>query len=180
LLEGELEPAPPPQSHPPPPVATPPSREAVSPPPLRPAAFEAEEAKGRGYVPGRCANCGGRFEFPSASAGKVILCPHCRHPIPLVPLPALSLSPVMSSKELGEPAQAIHRASHLHEHVGDRLRQTAARTGRPLVSVPPPRRTTTSTEVIDTVGMLRHSRSARQLMIAAVVLGPPRGLERYT
>jgi hypothetical protein len=86
----------------------------------------------------------------------------------------------MSSKELAalqESAQAFQRANHLHKQVSDRLRRTEARTERPGMSAPPPRRTAASTEAVNTVGMLRHPRSARQLVIASVVLGPPRGLE---
>jgi hypothetical protein len=182
LLEGDLEPTPPHRPAPPSPLAPAPSpsREVVSPPPLPKADTKIEDTKGLRYLRGRCVNCGGNFEFPSAMAGAAIACPHCRGLTQLVPLSGASLPPTLSGVELAslrESAQAFQRASHLHEQVGARLQETEARTKCPLVAAPPPRRTVASREATDAVTMLQHSRSARSLMIASVVLGPPRAIE---
>jgi len=65
----------------------------------------------------------------------------------------------------------------LHEQVSDRLRPTEARTQHPVVTAPSRRRTPTSPLMTDTVARLRQADSARQMMVAAVILGPPRALE---
>jgi hypothetical protein len=182
LLEGDLAPTPPPPRPPPPaPVTVQAPRPVAAPPPLRSPVPEDQDLKALGFQRGCCAQCGGRFDFPSAKTGETIVCPHCRRPTQLVPLSAPSLPPVMSGKELTslrESAAAYQRASQLHQRVEERLQQTEARTERPLVAAPPPRRSLTSAEATETVALLRQPRGARQMMIASVVLGPPRALDQ--
>lgn len=84
-------------------------------------------------------------------------------------------SPVAS---LSGASKAYERASHLREFATSRLRAAVRQTehARPSSQVRVPREVATP-EVAALLSLLRHPYSARQAILAGVVLGPPKALE---
>ena len=89
------------------------------------------------YYKGNCMRCGGKLEFPAASAGTSIICPHCQ------------------SKTLLIIAQT---SAHL--------------LGTQVVS-----RNVPSQDVVRVVSLLRSPSTAREVVIASVIMGPPKAFE---
>lgn len=85
--------------------------------------------------------------------------------------PAFELAP------LSESNQAYARAAQLSEQVAARIAQAYVRTERPIAAGPVQRGGSVTPEVAALFAQLRHPRTARQAILASVVLGPPRGLE---
>jgi transcription termination factor NusB len=79
---------------------------------------------------------------------------------------------------MAESTAALQRASHLHDGVTRHLEQIDAQTERHLVKAPASRRRSVSPEVAQAVSLTRSPRSARQAVVAALILGPPKALER--
>ena len=160
LLEGET-PVPPPRPVPPPirPQRPPPAPRSVPPPLPRP----------------------------------LVITPLPAPPPPLSAKPAArpppkveAMSPAGESSEapsarlatMAESTAALHRASRLHDGVARHLEQIDAQTEHHLVKTPASRRRSASPDLTQAVSLIRSPRSARQAVVAAMILGPPKALER--
>ena len=102
------------------------------------------------------------------------------------PPKVVAVSPMDESAEapsarlatMAESTAALQRASHLHDGVARHLEQIDAQTEHHLVKAPALRRRSVSPEVAQAVSLTRSARSARQAVVAAMILGPPKALER--
>jgi hypothetical protein len=114
-------------------------------------------------------------------------------PPPLTAKPAarpppkvVAVSPMDESAEapsarlatMAESTAAFQRASHLHDGVTRHLEQIDAQTEHHLVKAPISQRRSMSPDVAQAVSLTRNPRSARQAVVAAIILGPPKALER--
>jgi hypothetical protein len=88
-----------------------------------------------------------------------------------------SEGPATRLATLTESSAALQRASRLHEGVAKHLEQIDVQTERHLVRAPASRRRSTSPDVSAAVSLTRSPRSARQAVVAALILGPPKALE---
>jgi len=79
---------------------------------------------------------------------------------------------------MAESAAALQRANRLHDGVARHLEQVDAQTEHHLVKTPTSRRRSVSPELTQAVSLTRRPRSARQAVVAALILGPPKALER--
>ncbi len=79
---------------------------------------------------------------------------------------------------LTESAAAFERASHLHTGVSRHLEQIDAQTERHLAKTSPGKRRAVPPDVAQAVRLTRSPRSARQAVVASLILGPPKALER--
>ena len=86
-------------------------------------------------------------------------------------------APAVSLAKLEESAGAYQRASQLHEAVGEHLRQVDAMTERHVATMPLTRRHGISPDVANFVSLLRRPNTARQAIVASMILGPPKALE---
>src|SRR6266568_948484 len=154
LLRGE------PPVDKPPPVST--SQPSSVPPPVRPVVIQAPRP-----VP-----------LPSPGTGA----PPVVRSIP-PPLAGTAMADAEKSVEVQLPAfkesvTAYQRASHLQEHVIERLKHVEEMTERHLASVPTAHRATVSTDAVRTIAMLRNRNTVRQTIIAAMILGAPQVLKK--
>jgi len=102
------------------------------------------------------------------------------------PLKVVAVSPMDESAEapsarlatMAESTAAFQRASHLHDGVTRHLEQIDAQTEHHLVKAPISQRRSMSPDVAQAVSLTRNPRSARQAVVAAIILGPPKALER--
>jgi len=116
-------------------------------------------------------------------------------PAPPPPLPAkrasrppkvVAVSPLDESAEvlsprlatMAEATTAFQRASHLHDGVTRHFEQIDEQTEHHLVKPLVSRRRSVPSDVAQAVSLTRSPRSARQAVVAAIVLGPPKALER--
>ena len=171
LLEGEP-PVPPPGARPtpPPPLVTarqaptqaPPTRQAQTPPPSLP---PEEEVK--------------PLPVPTSSPVRF---PETERALDLAPAPAFNLAKFVQTAKAHERAQhldsdAYGRASNLDERTAYRLRYVVDRTQNPLASQVAPRRRGLAIESARTLAQLRNPLSARQAILASVIMAPPKALE---
>ncbi|MBI2924316.1 MAG: hypothetical protein HYY24_01275 [Verrucomicrobia bacterium] len=108
-------------------------------------------------------------------------------PRPFVtPKPSPVLMPAAASEEEGprhsiaelrESTAAYQRASHIDQLAGHHLRHADQRTEQPAPAPPTAHRSAPAAEITQTVALLRHPRTARQAIVASMVIGPPKGLE---
>ena len=75
---------------------------------------------------------------------------------------------------LTSSAQIYHQASQLDENVAERLRQITERVHH---HAPVQQVRAASLEVSQAVALVRHRRSLRSVIMASVILGPPKALE---
>lgn len=75
---------------------------------------------------------------------------------------------------MSESAAAYQQAARLDTTVEEHMRQV---TEQPVSSTRVIRRGAGTPEIAQTVALLRHPRTARQAILAAVILGPPKALE---
>jgi len=116
-------------------------------------------------------------------------------PAPPPPLPAkrasrppkvVAVSPLDESAEvlsprlatMAEATTAFQRASHLHDGVTRHFEQIDEQTEHHLVKPLVSRRRSVPSDVAQAVSLTRSPRSARQAVVAAIILGPPKALER--
>ena len=81
---------------------------------------------------------------------------------------------------LEHSTHAYQRASQLHETVATHLQRVDEQTekhGKPLVATVIPRRAAVTADARAVVALLRHPATARQAMLASLVLAPPKGME---
>jgi hypothetical protein len=78
---------------------------------------------------------------------------------------------------LKESVTAYQRASHLQEQVIERLKHVEEMTERHLASVPTAHRQTVSPDTVRSIALIRNRNTVRSAIIAALIFGPPKGLE---
>ncbi len=171
---------------PPPLAATPPSA-----PPPRPKALDWEEELRR-LLQGEPADAPPPpvIQVPQAPSRPIPTTPPPKPapaPRPFVnpkPSPVLASAaaseeegPRQSIAELRESATAHQRASHIDQLAGQHLRQAVQRPEQHPPTPPTAHRRAPAAEITQTVALLRHPRTARQGIVASMVLGPPKALE---
>lgn len=157
LLEGDTEPAPTLAPAPPPP---PPVPAAPPPPPLQPPRMPAPQAREPHPT---------HLPVPTRSPVRF---PEMPGALDDAPAPAFQLATMEQS------ASAYGRASHLDDKTGVRLRDIDAQTVRH--STPPAfvhDRAVRSREAERVIAQLRNPHTARQVVLASMILGPPRSLD---
>jgi len=78
---------------------------------------------------------------------------------------------------LQQSAQAYGRASQLHEAAAERLRRVEQQTVLHRTAAAAVQHRSRPPEIASAVGLLGNPRSARQAIVASVVLGSPKGFE---
>lgn len=86
-------------------------------------------------------------------------------------------APTADLAHLTESASAYRRASSLEELAQAQIHTATARTEHPVSFAPPSHRNEPVPEVAQVLQALQHPHTARQAMVGAIILGPPRGLE---
>jgi len=172
MLEGEPEAPPPPAAVPAPaptaarplPLVREPAPAAPAPPvltvPSRPVSPRPEPA----------------LAIPSSVEAPVLIPPGSHFPLTTgaldaQPAPTFVLAPLETS------ATAYRRARQLDERTAVRLRHVVERTERPVPARPMARRLGAVPEITQALAQLRHPRTARQTILASVMLGPPKAFE---
>ena len=157
----------------PPPVAPPRPAPPIPRPTMAvPRVFEEEKT-----YKGHCQNCGGHLEFPASMSGDTIACPHCHQYTALEPIQPSRLETIMHQKELTvmrESAAAYQRAEQLDQAVAARLQEISK---HPVQATSVEHLIKRSAEVEQVVALLRRPQTARQAIVASVILGPPKALE---
>jgi len=143
----------------PPPVST--SQPSPVPPPVRPVVIQAPRP-----VPS-----------PSPDTGA----PPVVRSIP-PPLAGTAMAEAEKSVDVQLPAlkeslTAYQRASHLQEHVIERLKHVEEMTERHLASVPTAHRASVSTDAVRSIAFIRDRNTVRQAIVAGLIFGAPKGLE---
>ena len=171
LLAGETEapPAPPPALPPavpstPPPVpareTTPASRPSPAPPVLAPAPFLRRTS----------------LPVPSSVEAPVLIPPGSHLPpeaeeLDAEPAPTFVLAPLQTS------AAAYGRASQLDDETAAHMQDVVRRTEQAMPADQATRHTALPAETALVLAQLRHPRTARQAVLASMILGPPKALE---
>lgn len=78
-----------------------------------------------------------------------------------------------------ESTQAYQRVAHFHENVAAHMHRAGAQVekhGHPVVAAKPARRVTSSADARAVVAQLSQPATARQAVIASLILAPPKGL----
>ena len=78
---------------------------------------------------------------------------------------------------LKESVTTYQRASHLQEHVIERLKHVEEITERHLASVPTAHRASVSTDAVRSIAFIRDRNTVRQAIVAGLIFGAPKGLE---
>ena len=78
---------------------------------------------------------------------------------------------------LKESLTAHQRASHLQEHVIERLKHADEMAERHLASVPRAHRASVSTDAVRSIAFIRDRSTVRQAIVAGLIFGAPKGLE---
>lgn len=166
LLSGESEPPSPPPVRrvepPPPPV--------MAPPPLAPKPMVAAPAPRTAAPP----------TIDEDSDVTPLRLPAGTHFAPTAESLDSENAPEFELATMAESADAYRRASQLQAHTEARLQQILAQTSN---AVPVEPRTTLrgrSPDVAQVVAQFRHPRTARQAILASVILNPPKALEPPT
>lgn len=169
MLEGETPAAPP--------AAPPVIREQRTPPPLprtTPAPLAPPVRTVKTYR-AHCEHCDGHIEFPSDLMGTDIRCPHCYQQTRLNPYGDTAverrahrpeLSPVLPSHTAVAPTHAQHALAARFAETAPRSSQAAKVQRRQI-----------SGEVREVVSLFRNPRTARQAVIASIILNPPKSTE---
>lgn len=129
---------------------------------------------------GHCQNCGGHIEFPSNMTGDTIECPHCYQQTALEPIQESRLEKVMHRTErnvLSESATVYERASHLQESVAAQMAEISRQPVPSITSINVDHFKKRSAEIDQVVALLRRPQTARQVILASVILGPPKAFE---
>ena len=89
-----------------------------------------------------------------------------------IPEPEWEPEPVVkTATSLHEAKEALQRASQLHEVVAERMKQVHTHHAAPVASAD------ISGELREVITMVRQPKTARQAIVASVILGQPKGLE---
>jgi hypothetical protein len=173
--------APPPvirEHRPTPPTPTPVPAPATKPEPASPPGMAVSRDFGQTkHYKAHCEHCGGHIEFPANLMGESVLCPHCYKQTVLHPFGETKLEQIMHRTELAvlqESASAYQRAEQLDQSVAERL---GAIDRQPVQATHVEHLQKRSEEIQATVSMLRTPQSARQAILASVILAPPKALE---
>lgn len=172
-----------PATSPPPipqPATTPLRREPLHvPPPHRPEpamslppVFEQEK-----FYKAHCTHCGGHLEFPASGTGQTIECPLCQKATVLRPFQHTAVETLSHRREIAPLKEAT---SHLHQAslMDERVAQEMSDVGRkPVGSTFVEDFKVRSLENEHVIALLRTPRTARQVVIASLLLSPPKSLE---
>ena len=89
------------------------------------------------------------------------------------PEPEWEPEPVVeTATPLHEAKEAYQQASQLHESVAERMKQVHTHHAAPVATTD-----ATSVELREVIMMVRQPKTARQAIVASVILGSPKGLE---
>lgn len=165
LLEGDLTghetPPPQPVAHAPPPMVAHRATTLTVPTPER-AAESRWGGRERELVPPLVLPTGTHFPAGSEPA----------------PTAAASSGPAFELEHMEASAAAYERGQHVQEAAIVRLHEVVAQTKSARPDRPQPRPAGRTTQARELAMRLHHPATARQAILAAVVLGPPRGLEK--
>ena len=180
LLQGAAPVPPPIPSRPvPPPVAQPKRQPTYVPAPQPkpeptmavPKVFREEK-----LYKGHCINCHGHLEFRAKDMEEIIPCPHCNQLTVLRPFEQTPVETLAHRKEIstfGQGAKTWQQASGIDKRVAtemaDKLSKPAGTT-----QVAAKQR---SAEINNVVTLLKTPKTARQAVIASLILSPPKALE---
>lgn len=109
--------------------------------------------------------------------GDTILCPHCYTQTTLLPFEDTRLEQLKHQTELvvlKESASAYERAEHLDDVVAARL---SAASSKPVPTTKVENFKQRSAEVEQVLNLLRHPQTARQVVLASMILGPAKANE---
>lgn len=113
-------------------------------------------------------------------------------PVMAAPPVARSARPPLAEAKMAEAERAVeiqlpalkesptvyHRASYLHQGVAEHLKRVEEMTEHNVGIIPIVRRQSYSAETARTIALIRNPRTARHAVIASMIFGPPRALER--
>jgi hypothetical protein len=124
-----------------------------------------------------CDSCGTHIEFASAMMGESIICPHCYQQTTLQPFMQTRVEEITHKPHLAsfqDSAGAHQRASHIDEDVATRFQDlTTKHVPATTISA----RRLRSAETLQVISLLRTPQTARQVILASVILSPPKALE---
>jgi hypothetical protein len=180
LLAGESGPAKyPPRPAPPAPLPRKPAY--IPPPPIRqpkseptmalPQVFREEK-----FYKGHCTECGGSLEFRPRDMEETISCPHCHQMTVLRPFEQTRVETLSRRKEVGDFGQGAktwQRASGIDQRTTTEM---ADKLSRPVATTEL-RSQKRSAETESVVTLLRSPQTARQVVIAGLILSPPKAME---
>lgn len=182
LLEEET-PAKPQRPPPPPPIVrefTPPPLPSAPPPvpQSRPSMAATKDFGQPKMYKGHCNHCGVHIEFPSNMLEETIYCPACHQRTVLRPFSHTTVETLSHQPQLSqfkESAAIFERSELLDDRVAERLANVMH---QPVEMTSAERRVSTrSPEVTQVVSLFGNPRTARQAVIASIILNPPKALE---
>jgi hypothetical protein len=182
MLEGTTAPQPPPIRTPPPMVVLerkPPPPVPHQPAPVRPepSAMSVPKVFEQKYYKAHCNYCDEHIEFPSSAMEEVISCPHCLRPTVLRPFQETRVETLAHQTDLSSFAAATKKydaaanlservAAHMHGVGHQAVGMTSIESTKKLWP-----------EVAETKALFKNARTARQAIIASLILGPPKAFE---
>ncbi len=123
-----------------------------------------------------------RFEIPPRPAEpeiQPIQLPPGTHFAPTAEALDQEEAPTFQLAGLEESANAYLRASQLQEHAAARMQQAVALTAHPAAAAAKRMTRERSAEVSRVLAQLRRPTTARETVLATMILGTPRSLERF-
>ena len=130
------------------------------------------------HYKGHCVNCGSHLEFPAQGMGQVIACPVCHRPTVLRPFQQNAVETISHTSAgiapLHEAAAYLEEGSQMDERVAADLASVRQRAVQSTHVQDFRRR---SAEIENLVALLRTPNTARQVVLASIVLSPPKALE---
>jgi len=128
------------------------------------------------FYKGHCTNCHGHLEFRPRDMEEIVPCPHCNQLTVLRPFEQTRVETLSEQKNIstfGQGAKTWQQASGLDRRVNADM---ADKLSRPIESTHVALKKR-SAEIDSVVALLKTPRTARQAVIASLVLSPPKALE---
>lgn len=129
------------------------------------------------YYKAHCNNCNQHIEFPASTMGQVIACPNCHRPTVLRPFEETRVESVSHQAQLTTLTESQRRyetASKLPGTVDTEMEQTML---QPVQATSAEDFQKRSEEIQNVIDLLRRPQTARQAILASVILAPPKALE---
>ena len=121
-------------------------------------------------------NCRGHLEFRASDMEEIVPCPHCNQLTVLRPFEQTRVETLSEQKNIstfGQGAKTWQQASGIDQRVSsemdEKLSKPIGTTGVVLKQ--------RSAEINSVVSLLKTPQTARQVIIASLVLSPPKALE---
>ncbi|MDB6027556.1 MAG: hypothetical protein JWM68_3779, partial [Verrucomicrobiales bacterium] len=130
------------------------------------------------FYKAHCTHCGGHLEFPASGMGQVIACPLCQGATVLRPFgqtPVETISHRREMAHLTEASSHMRQASQMDERVAEEMSDAVR---NPVGSTYVEDFKVRSIENENVIALLQTPRTARQVIIASILLAPPKALER--